>query len=247
MEVKVVVSYPDGRSEQKELRDEKANSLLGKKIGDIIEGGILDVQGDLMITGGSDRDGFAMKKDIDGPVRRKVLLSGGVGFNPTRDGERRKKRVRGNMITTETIQVNTKVIEQPTEKKEKPKKEKPKKKKREKEKPKKEKKKPEEEIKEEEKPGEPEKPEKPEPELEKEEEAAEPEKEPEPEEEKVEKGPATPLTDVKGIGKKRAEKFEQAGIRSAEELLSMETSELIEKTGLSEKMIEKFKKRIEEK
>jgi small subunit ribosomal protein S6e len=140
MEVKIVVSYPDGKSEQKELRDEKANSLLGKKIGDIIEGSMLDVKGDLLITGGSDKDGFAMRKDIDGPIRKKILLSRSIGFKPKRDGERRKKRVRGNMITDEIIQINTKVIAKPkkvTKKKEpevkkevpeeKPKEEKPKK------------------------------------------------------------------------------------------------------------------------
>ncbi|MCK4637371.1 MAG: 30S ribosomal protein S6e, partial [Methanomicrobia archaeon] len=113
MEVKIVVSYPDGKSEQKELRDEKANSLLGKKIGDIIEGSMLDVKGDLLITGGSDKDGFAMRKDIDGPIRKKILLSRSIGFKPKRDGERRKKRVRGNMITDEIIQINTKVIAKP--------------------------------------------------------------------------------------------------------------------------------------
>jgi len=113
MEVKIVVSYPDGKSEQKELRDEKANSLLGKKIGDIIEGSLLDVKGDLLITGGSDKDGFTMRKDIDGPIRKKILLSKSAGFKPKRDGERRKKRVRGNMITDEIIQINTKLIAKP--------------------------------------------------------------------------------------------------------------------------------------
>ncbi|MEA1993193.1 MAG: 30S ribosomal protein S6e [Euryarchaeota archaeon] len=214
MEVKVVVSYPDGKSEQKELRDEKANNLLGKKIGDIIEGGILGVTGDLVITGGSDRDGFAMKRDIDGPVRKKVLLSKGVGFNPTRDGERRKKRVRGNMITDEIIQVNTKVIEKPKPKKEKPKEEKP-----------------EPEPAKEEKPKEKPKPKKEKPKKEK----------PEPTEEKK-----IPLTDVKGIGKKRSEKFEISGVKSANELLSLSVDELVEKTGISEKMIKKFKKNAEE-
>jgi len=113
MEVKIVVSYPDGKSEQKELRDEKANSLLGKKIGDMIEGSLLDIKGDLLITGGSDKDGFTMRKDIDGPIRKKILLSKSAGFKPKRDGERRKKRVRGNMITDEIIQINTKLIVKP--------------------------------------------------------------------------------------------------------------------------------------
>ena len=120
MEVKIVVSYPDGKTEQKELRDEKANALIGKKIGDIIEGSLLDIKGDLLITGGSDKDGFPMRKDIDGPIRKKILLSKSIGFKPKREGERRKKRVRGNMITDEIIQINTKLIEKPKKVKKKP-------------------------------------------------------------------------------------------------------------------------------
>lgn len=115
-----MVSYPDGKTEQKELRDEKANALIGKKIGDIIEGSLLDIKGDLLITGGSDKDGFPMRKDIDGPIRKKILLSKSIGFKPKREGERRKKRVRGNMITDEIIQINTKLIEKPKKVKKKP-------------------------------------------------------------------------------------------------------------------------------
>jgi small subunit ribosomal protein S6e len=42
-----------------------------------------------------------------------VVLSGGVGFNPQDDGERRRKAVRGNVITDEIVQINTKIIEKP--------------------------------------------------------------------------------------------------------------------------------------
>jgi len=35
-----------------------------------------------------------------------VLLAGGVGFKPTAEGERRRKLVRGRMITDETYQLN---------------------------------------------------------------------------------------------------------------------------------------------
>jgi small subunit ribosomal protein S6e len=235
MEVKVVISYSNGKSEQKELRDEKANSLLGKKIGDIIEGGLLDVKGDLLITGGSDRDGFAMRKDVDGPIRKKILLSTGVGFNPTTDGERRKKRVRGNMITDDIIQINTKLLEGPKPKKEVKKEEKPKPKKEvkkeEKPKPKKEKPKP---KKEKPKP----KKEKPKPKKEK----PKPKKEkPKPKKE-VKK---IPLTEVRGIGKKRAEQLENAGITDVNKLLAMNKKEIAEKADISEKVVEKFKKAAE--
>jgi small subunit ribosomal protein S6e len=41
------------------------------------------------------------------------VLSGGVGFNPHDSGERRRKAVRGNVITDEIVQVNTKIVEKP--------------------------------------------------------------------------------------------------------------------------------------
>jgi small subunit ribosomal protein S6e len=59
-----------------------------------------------------------MRPDVHGGVRRKVVLSGGVGFNPTKDGERRRKAVRGNIITDEIVQINMKIVEQPSKPKE---------------------------------------------------------------------------------------------------------------------------------
>jgi small subunit ribosomal protein S6e len=62
-----------------------------------------------------------MRPDVHGGVRRNIILSGGVGFNPKSGGERRRKTVRGNVITDEIVQVNTKIVEKPK----KPKEEKP--------------------------------------------------------------------------------------------------------------------------
>ena len=67
----------------------------------------------LRITGGSDRDGVPMRPNVHGGVRRNVVLSGGVGFHPHRKGERRRKAVRGNIITDEIVQINTKITEKP--------------------------------------------------------------------------------------------------------------------------------------
>jgi small subunit ribosomal protein S6e len=41
------------------------------------------------------------------------MLSGGVGFNPNHSGQRRRKTVRGDVITDEIAQINTKIIEKP--------------------------------------------------------------------------------------------------------------------------------------
>jgi len=116
---KVIVSDPeDGTSRTVELEDARAVPLIGKKIGDVIDGSVVGFPGyKVQITGGSDKDGFPMRPNVHGGVRRSVVLSGGVGFNPQNEGERKRKRVRGNVITDEIVQVNMKIVEKPKGKK----------------------------------------------------------------------------------------------------------------------------------
>jgi len=116
---KVIVSDPeDGTSKTVELEDVRAAPLIGKKIGDIIDGAVLGLAGyKVQITGGSDKDGFPMRPDVHGGVRRSVVLSDGPGYNPRKSGERRRKRVRGNVITDDIVQINMKIIEKPKAKK----------------------------------------------------------------------------------------------------------------------------------
>ncbi|MGB9684240.1 MAG: 30S ribosomal protein S6e [Candidatus Bathyarchaeales archaeon] len=116
---KVIVSdSEDGTSKTVELEDARAAPLIGKKIGDVIDGAVLGLSGfKVQITGGSDKDGFPMRPNVHGGVRRDVVLSGGVGFNPKKEGERRRKRVRGNVITDEIVQINMKIVEKPKGKK----------------------------------------------------------------------------------------------------------------------------------
>ena len=57
----------------------------------------------------------------------------------------------------------------------------------------------------------------------------------------VEKG--TDLTEVKGVGKKRAEALEAAGVSTVEELIEADTEELAEKTGFTAEYIEKLKEK----
>jgi small subunit ribosomal protein S6e len=100
------------------LEEARAVPLIGKKIGDTVDGTILGLPGcKVQITGGSDKDGFPMRPNVHGGVRRSVVLSGGVGFNPENRGERRRKKVRGNVITEEIVQINMKIVEKPKGKK----------------------------------------------------------------------------------------------------------------------------------
>ena len=112
---KVIISDPeDGTSKMVELEEARTVPLIGRKIGEIIEGAIVGLPGHkLQITGGSDKDGFPMRRNVHGGVRRKIILSGGTGFNPQKEGERRRKTVRGNVITEEIVQINLKIVEKP--------------------------------------------------------------------------------------------------------------------------------------
>ena len=124
---KVIVSDPDGTSQSVELEDTQAVPLVGRKLGEVIDGAAVKLSGyKLKITGGSDKDGFPMRPNIHGGVRVGAILSEGVGFHSTRKGERKRKTVRGNVITDSIVQVNMKVLEKPKGKKaEKPKEEVP--------------------------------------------------------------------------------------------------------------------------
>ncbi len=110
---KLVISDPKtGKAQSVELEGPKVVPLIGKKIGEIVDGSIVGLTGQkLMITGGTDKDGFPLRRDIHGGVKAKVVLSGGVGFHPKIKGQRKRKTVRGNVITEDTAQINMKIVE----------------------------------------------------------------------------------------------------------------------------------------
>lgn len=111
MVFKVVVADPStGKSYQLEAREPAARRLVGLRIGDKFDGEVVGLPGyELQITGGTDVDGFPMRADIAGPGRASVLLASGPGFKPRRRGERRRKRVRGRVISDAIVQVNAKI------------------------------------------------------------------------------------------------------------------------------------------
>ncbi|MEM5843521.1 MAG: 30S ribosomal protein S6e [Candidatus Aenigmatarchaeota archaeon] len=109
---KIVISDPESKKAyQIEIDQSMAPQLIGKKIGDIIDGNIIGLSGyELQITGGTDKDGFPMHPNIDGAVKKRVLLSSPPCFHPEKKGERKKKTVRGNTISSDITQINTKII-----------------------------------------------------------------------------------------------------------------------------------------
>ena len=111
VEFKVVVNdTKKGKSHQVQVSGHHANSLIGKKIGDEVDGIFISLPGyKLEVTGGTDKNGFAMRRDLPGMVRRRLLLSKGLGFNSKENGMRKKKSVKGNTINQDIVQINMKV------------------------------------------------------------------------------------------------------------------------------------------
>jgi small subunit ribosomal protein S6e len=101
-----------GLAHQIEISGSQANKFTGKSIGDIVIGDAVGLPGySLKITGGTDKDGFPMRRGLPGPYRRKILIAGGVGYNSPVEGMRRRKTMRGEEISTDVGQINTLVEE----------------------------------------------------------------------------------------------------------------------------------------
>ena len=105
MAFKVVVSQ---EAESYQVEVDETKPFNGLVIGDEFDGGLVGLDGyTLKITGGSDKNGFTMKKDVSGTRRIKSLLTGGIGYHPKADGVKRRKTVRGNTIAEDMVQINT--------------------------------------------------------------------------------------------------------------------------------------------
>ena len=111
VEFKIVVSDPKtGHAFNVDASGGAAGSIVGKRIGDEFDAGTLGLAGyKILITGASDRTGTTAKKGLPGAGRKKLLLSGGIGFHPKMDGERRRKMIRSNEITQDFVQINARV------------------------------------------------------------------------------------------------------------------------------------------
>jgi small subunit ribosomal protein S6e len=111
----LIISDPEtGESRKVEVEDSRMSALIGRRIGEILDGAIANLPGyKLQLTGGCDKDGIPMRPDIHGGVKGRFILSGGVGYKPRNPGERRKKMVRGNTVTSETKYLNFKIVSRP--------------------------------------------------------------------------------------------------------------------------------------
>jgi small subunit ribosomal protein S6e len=104
---KVVVSdAKTGKSEVLEAKDAMAQLFMGRRLGDTVDLSAVGQNYKVKITGGSDKAGFPMRADILGGGKRYVLLTEGVGFRNAAEGEKRRKLVRGGLVTDEVYQLN---------------------------------------------------------------------------------------------------------------------------------------------
>jgi small subunit ribosomal protein S6e len=114
MPVLIIADPETGTNEKVELEDARMAPLVGRRIGEVIDGTVADLAGyRLQLTGGTDKDGIPMRPDVHGGVKARVVLSGGVGYKPRNKGERKRVVVRGNTVTTETTFLNFKIVEKP--------------------------------------------------------------------------------------------------------------------------------------
>jgi len=111
VEFKANITDPKtGKTYQTVVSGHYANSLVGKKIGEEFDGIFVSLPGfKLVLTGGSDKDGFPMRPDLTGQRRKKVLVSKSLGFRPKDDGVRRRKTFRGNVVSPDIVQINMKI------------------------------------------------------------------------------------------------------------------------------------------
>ena len=121
VEFKVVISDSTGKSTNQELKDKSAQPLLGSKLGDVLESSIFGFkEGKVKLTGGSDKSGTPMRSDLHGATKKYVLMTKGVGMRNLGPGERKRKLVRGNLITEEIYQLNCQLIDAKLPEKEQP-------------------------------------------------------------------------------------------------------------------------------
>jgi small subunit ribosomal protein S6e len=112
-EFTVAVADPDdGTTYQLDVDGQDANRFSSKEIGENVDGSAVGLSGfTLEITGGSDDAGRPLRDDVRGSDLTEVLLEGGTGYDPSRDGERKRVTVRGREISDAVRQINATITD----------------------------------------------------------------------------------------------------------------------------------------
>ncbi|MBR2254893.1 MAG: 30S ribosomal protein S6e [Candidatus Methanomethylophilaceae archaeon] len=108
----IVNDKKTGKSYNIAVSGRHADSLIGKAIGEVVDGVFVGLDGyKLQITGGSDGNGTPMRKDLPGNKRVNLLLSDSLGFKEKYPGQRKRVAIRGNTISAEIVQINMVIAE----------------------------------------------------------------------------------------------------------------------------------------
>jgi small subunit ribosomal protein S6e len=110
---KLVIANPKtGKCVQKEIKAPDSNYLIGKKIGDSLDGNHIGLKGyEFLVTGGSDYCGFPMRSDVK-VQRKRILTVEGIGIKKVAKGIKQRKTVCGNAINEKTVQINLKITKE---------------------------------------------------------------------------------------------------------------------------------------
>lgn len=108
----VIADSKTSHAFMREIPKEKEAQLVGRKIGEKIDGGLVGLGGyTVQITGGCDAAGFPMRSDIPGIRRTTAVIGRGVGRRNYRKGNLQKRTVSGNSVSQTTSLLNAKITE----------------------------------------------------------------------------------------------------------------------------------------
>jgi len=114
--MKLNIAYPaTGCQKVIEIEDEnKLRAFVDKRMAQEVEGDVLseDFKGYVFkISGGNDKQGFPMKQGVLTSQRVRLLMSAGHScYRPRRQGERKRKSVRGCVVSADLSVLNLVVI-----------------------------------------------------------------------------------------------------------------------------------------
>lgn len=109
--MKILIAYPtNGTNKTYEIKSEDEKKFINLEINQQFDGKLIssELEGSIIqITGGSDKCGFCMVSRKATPDRFEIFFkSKNVGFRPKHPNDRRKKTVRGSMVSFETSVIN---------------------------------------------------------------------------------------------------------------------------------------------
>ncbi len=101
-----------GKTAQVEVAKGSEGLLIGRQMNEVIDGSVAGLDGfKLQITGLSDSAGSPSRPEVEGTRKAKPLIANGPGIKHPKKGFRTRRSIRGNIISTDTAQVNTVITE----------------------------------------------------------------------------------------------------------------------------------------